>query len=61
MAQAFNSKLKGSGCVCDVLEIADRTHITIIIGVAKQEDPTTQAMLGFIARHSDLKLEPVGK
>jgi acetyl esterase/lipase len=61
MAQAFNKKLKGSGCVCDVLEIADRTHISIIIGVAKQEDPTTQAMLGFIARHANLKLEPVGK
>ncbi|MBM4004544.1 MAG: alpha/beta hydrolase [Planctomycetes bacterium] len=43
----------------EVKEIADRNHITIMLySMLSEADPTTQAMLEFIAKHSNLKLEP---
>ena len=40
------------------LKVADRTHISIIVNMANATDPTTQAVLQFIARHSELRLTP---
>jgi acetyl esterase/lipase len=56
MSEAFCKALKKNKTEAESLEIKDRTHITIIVRTASQEDPTTQAMLGFIAKHSGLKL-----
>jgi hypothetical protein len=36
--------------------VADRDHISIIVRMVSETDPTTQAVLLFIARHSELKL-----
>jgi dipeptidyl aminopeptidase/acylaminoacyl peptidase len=38
------------------LEIKDRDHISIIRNLAHEDDPATQAILQFIAKHADLKL-----
>jgi len=42
-----------------VKEIDDRNHITIMLNLMLREaDPTTQAMLEFVAEHVGLKLKP---
>jgi acetyl esterase/lipase/peroxiredoxin len=41
-----------------VLKVKDRTHVTIMMRLAMNEaDTATQALLEFIAKHSDLKLK----
>ena len=53
--QALEKKNIETSCVC----IPDRNHISIMYRLMLSEaDPTTQAMLGFISRHSELKLRP---
>ena len=39
-----------------ILEIKDRNHISIIRNMAHEDDPATQAILKFVAKHTDLKL-----
>lgn len=56
MGEQFCKKLKGCRCEASSLKVNNRTHITIIVQVASEADPATQAMLEFIARHSGLKL-----
>jgi acetyl esterase/lipase len=56
MGEEFCKKLKGCRCEASSLKVGNRTHITIIVQVASETDPATQAMLEFIARHSGLKL-----
>lgn len=58
MAESMCKKLKEAKVDADLLKMKDRDHITIIRNVANEDDPTTQAILGFIAKHSDLKLQP---
>jgi acetyl esterase/lipase len=59
MAEQFCGKLKNCKCEARSLKVEGRTHISIIVQLATNEaDPTTQAMLRFIARHSDLRLMP---
>ncbi len=58
MAETFGKKLKGCECDVAVLKVANRTHISIIMGLADESDPATQAILEFVARHSGLKLRP---
>ena len=41
-----------------LLEVKNRTHITIVGGLWRQEDEAFQALLGFIAQHTTLKLMP---
>lgn len=51
--------LKDKKVEADVKEIADRNHITIMLNLMLSEaDPTTQAMLEFVAKHAGLKLKP---
>ncbi|MBY0527387.1 MAG: alpha/beta hydrolase fold domain-containing protein [Gemmataceae bacterium] len=58
MAEQFCKELKSCKCEAQTIKMPDRTHMTIIIKCAtSEEDPTTQAMLEFIARHSSLKLK----
>jgi hypothetical protein len=50
--------LKKCQCEAGTLKVKDRDHISIIVQMAKEEDPTTQAVLDFVARHSGLKRTP---
>ncbi|MCI0464395.1 MAG: alpha/beta hydrolase [Gemmataceae bacterium] len=56
MAEQFCKKLKGCRCEAESLKVADRDHISIIVRMVSETDPTAQAVLQFIARHSELKL-----
>jgi acetyl esterase/lipase len=58
MGERMCKALKGCKCEATALQIANRTHISIIVMMASQEDPATQAALEFIARHSGMKLTP---
>ena len=58
MAEQFCKKLKGCDCEAEILKIAKRDHISLIVQTANETDPTTQAILHFVARHSGLKLRP---
>jgi acetyl esterase/lipase len=58
-AKPFGKALKDCKCEAEVLEIADRDHVGIMRrAVMSDEDPLSQAMLKFIAKHSGLKLTP---
>jgi len=52
MAEQYCKALKGKNCDAATMKIANRDHITIIGQVANENDVTTQAMLGFIAKHA---------
>ena len=56
MSQAMFHTLQKHKVEAALLEIKDRDHITIIRNIANEEDPATQAILKFIAKHADLKL-----
>ncbi len=58
MAEKFSDALKDSKCDLTSLEVKDRSHITIIVRLANEDDPATQAILEFLAKHSSLKLSP---
>lgn len=58
MAEQFCKKMKGCECDAAILKVTNRTHISIIIGLSDEADPATQAVLEFVARHSNLKLRP---
>jgi len=55
-AETMCAALKKSNNAAETLQVKDRTHITIMVQMSREDDPATQAVLGFIARHSDLKL-----
>ena len=58
MAETFCKKLKACKCEARTLKVDKRTHISLIVQTANEADPTTQAILRFIARHADLPLRP---
>jgi acetyl esterase/lipase len=59
MSEALGKSLKKCKCQAEVLKVSDRNHISIIRqAVTHEDDPLTQAMLRFIAKHSGLKLKP---
>ena len=58
MAEQMCGALKKCQCEASTLKIKDRNHISIMVQVQNEDDPTTQAILDFIARHSNLKLTP---
>ena len=59
MAGKLLDALQNNRVESDCLEIADRNHISIIFQpMLGDSDPTVQVMLKFIARHSELKLQP---
>jgi acetyl esterase/lipase len=55
-ARTMEQALKKHGTEASSVMIKDRTHITIIINTTYTEDPAAQAILAFIAKHSNLKL-----
>lgn len=59
MSRDFCAGLKKNKNVAETMEIKERNHITIMLRLMLSEaDPTSQALLGFIAKHSGLKLTP---
>ena len=56
MAESFCKKLTDNKCDANILQIKERTHISIIVQLATSvADPCTQAMMEFVARHSEWK------
>jgi acetyl esterase/lipase len=55
MSMRMCNLLKEAKCEADLLEIKDRSHITIVGKMQRDDDPATKAVLEFIARHSGLK------
>jgi len=59
VSESFADALKKKKVETSCVKIKDRDHISIITKLSTNEaDPCTQAMLEFVARHSDLKLKP---
>src|SRR5262249_4388897 len=58
LAQRMSAMLVKAKSEATCIEIKDRTHVSIMVQVANEADPTTQAMLGFVARHAGLTLVP---
>ncbi len=52
MARELHAALTEKKNVAEVLEIPDKTHITIITSIASEGDPTTAAMLKFMRAHA---------
>ena len=57
-AEAFAPALKEKKVETSILMGKDRTHGSIMMRMAGEDDPATQAVLEFIAKHSNLKLSP---
>jgi acetyl esterase/lipase len=57
MSERFCNRLKECKCEAELLELKDRTHITIIGQIPKDGDPATRCVLEFIAKHSGVKLK----
>ncbi len=61
MAEQMNKKLQGSKCDATLCRIKERDHTSIIRNACgSDEDPVTQMILQFVAKHSSLKLTPKG-
>lgn len=59
-SKSFADRLAQNGVPAECREIPERGHITIMLWLMLWEtDPTTQEMLRFIARHTDLQLRPL--
>jgi acetyl esterase/lipase len=56
MAEQFCQALEKGRCTATVINVKDRDHGSIVRQMTNQADPTTQAVLTFIARYSNLKL-----
>jgi acetyl esterase/lipase len=56
MAESFAEALRKVGNTASTLKVDNRTHNTVMANIANQDDPATQAILAFIARHAGLKL-----
>ncbi len=57
-AEAFAPALKEHKVEATLVKGKDRNHGTIMMKMAAEDDPATQAVLEFIAGHSNLKLAP---
>ena len=60
MSERFCKKLDNCQCKAATLKVANRDHISIIVYMMSESDPTTQAILQFVATHSGLKLRKKG-
>ena len=59
-SKKFADRLAQHGVPAIFQQIPDRGHITIMLWLMMWEtDPTTQTMLRFIAKHTDLQLRPL--
>lgn len=59
MAEKMCSKLQSAKVDAQILKQTKRDHYTIIRTIVNQDDPATQAILGFVAKHGGLMLTGV--
>jgi acetyl esterase/lipase len=57
-AEAFAPSLKKNKVEANIVMGKERNHGSIMMKMASEDDPATQAVLAFIAKNSDLKLTP---
>ena len=57
-AEAFAPALKEKKVEATIAMQKDRNHGSVMMKMSAEDDPATQAILEFIARHSDLRLTP---
>jgi hypothetical protein len=55
-----NKALRQAKCESECRMMKGRDHGTIMRNVANEDDPTTQAILEFLAKHTDLELKTKG-
>jgi hypothetical protein len=60
-AEMMCKKLLECKCESQTLKIANRSHTSIIVNMASEADPATQALFGFLAKHGGLKLRDAKK
>ena len=60
-AEEFNEVLQKARVESSSLAVKDRDHGTIVRNIPNDNDPTTQAILVFVARHSGLKIKGVSE
>jgi acetyl esterase/lipase len=58
MARGFCKALTDGKNAAECITVAGRTHGTIMMRIANEDDPVTQGMLRFLAKHSTLELRP---
>ena len=58
MARGFCKALTAGKNEAECVVVPDRTHGSIMTRIADQEDPVTQRVLRFVAKHSTLELRP---
>jgi hypothetical protein len=56
-AVQMNKALQEAKCASDCRMMKERDHVSIMRNIANEDDPATQAILEFLARHTDLKLK----
>jgi acetyl esterase/lipase len=52
MAREFDTALRAQKCDVQMVEVKQRTHISILLNMAQDSDPAAQAILQFIAKHT---------
>jgi acetyl esterase/lipase len=57
-ALKFCQALQKKKCPADFREIKDRNHLTILVKALADQDPVTQAMLGFIRKYTPAAAQP---
>jgi len=59
MSETLGKALREKKVEAECVTIKDRGHVSVMVRLATSEaDPATQALLAFVAKHSDLKLRP---
>lgn len=51
MSNTFCEALQAKKCSAEVVEVKERNHVTIILHLAREEDPAMQAVVSFIRKH----------
>jgi acetyl esterase/lipase len=52
MSEAFCRALKSKQCEAQAVEVKDRNHLSILVGLTKTTDPAARAILDFISAHT---------
>lgn len=60
VSEAFCQALREKKCEAQTLEVKDRNHFSILIGLTKPTDPGIQALLGFVSTHSGKPMTAAG-
>ncbi len=56
MAEEMNEVLKKHGCESECVKVPHRNHISILVKLSEENDPTRQRILEFVARHSEWQM-----